>query len=158
MTKKRCMAIAATALMLVGWICFIFRNTLKSMPLSAEQCAYLSGLVARLRTFIGIDATKSAVIFVRKSAHIFEFFVLALLLFLLLRLIFTEKPQRFAYSITAVFSVIAATTDEILQIFSNRGPAVKDVLIDCIGIVLALLLCFLVQQNVANPHIKHTSG
>lgn len=140
--KKGKAAIAGVAV--AAWGCFIFRNSLKPKPASAAQSAAMSQWLAKLMGFFGIDATESATVIVRKCAHIFEFFVLALLLYALFRLL--GKRATTATAISAAVSFCAAATDETIQIFSSRGPSVRDVLIDCIGIALAMCVIF-IQKN-----------
>ncbi len=136
----RKVAIVTICVALIGWIWFIFRNSLKTKPQSAAQSAFLSNVLRRVLHFFGLNSD-SAVTIVRKCAHVFEFFVLAVLVFALLRLLLLSVKKSLA--VAGGFGVIAATADEVLQIFSHRGPAVSDVLIDCSGVVLALAACWL---------------
>ncbi len=144
--RHRRVTLPLTAVALAGWVWFIFRNSLKSKPQSAAQSESLSRLLERILCFFGLDAiSDNAVTIVRKCAHIFEFFVLALLIFILMRLLFASVNTSLAVSASGAF--IAAATDEILQIFSHRGPSVRDVLIDGIGIAMALLCCYLKSRK-----------
>ncbi len=95
----------------------------------AEQ----QSLLARLQSFI------------RKLAHFAEFALLGFLSALLVRHIATRLPALrwwLRWSITALFCLFYAISDEVHQIFSNRGPAVKDVLIDFAGAVAGLTVGF----------------
>ena len=49
------------------------------------------------------------------------------------------KNKRAVNILTVVLTVTAAAVDESLQLISKRGASVKDVFIDCIGILLAYL-------------------
>lgn len=70
--------------------------------------------------------------FFKKSAHVGEFMILTVLLFLYLR------PHTKA---VAPLAILAAFSDEIHQLFTpGRGAKLTDVLIDSIGIVIALII------------------
>lgn len=83
---------------------------------------------------------------VRKAAHIFEYFVLFLLAYY--GFIHCTSSKRFLQKSPLLLSYctafIYACTDEFHQMFvPGRGPAVKDVFIDSIGITIGLLLILL---------------
>ncbi len=91
--------------------------------------------------------------FVRKLAHFSEFALLGFLSMLLL----CHLAQRLSalrlwmqWVIPTAFCLLYAISDEVHQIFSGRGPAVKDVLIDfagaITGIVLARMLVWILRK------------
>ncbi|MBQ4647737.1 MAG: VanZ family protein [Clostridia bacterium] len=130
---------AAVVAAVIGWLSFIFTNSLKSGEKSAEQSAGLEHAVNELlqRVEYEGDAARLSELIVRKTAHAFEFFVLCLLLFWAFYLLI--KNKRAVNILTVVLTVTAAAVDESLQLISKRGASVKDVFIDCIGILLAYL-------------------
>lgn len=68
---------------------------------------------------------------VRKFLHIFEYFILTILSYN------TFKSHKSAY----FFALVYAISDEVHQMFvPGRGPSLKDVLVDSIGIIMGLLL------------------
>lgn len=70
--------------------------------------------------------------FIKKSAHVIEYFILTILFALGLGL--RKSPQ------SVMYSLIYSFTDEIHQLFvPGRTGVLKDVLIDSIGISLALI-------------------
>lgn len=72
----------------------------------------------------------------RKSAHVFEFFIL----FLLTVNSFDKKYNNKNILISIIFSLLYAISDEYHQNFvQGRGPSVKDVGIDSIGIALGVV-------------------
>ncbi len=92
---------------------------------------------------------------VRKLAHFTEFACLGLLSAALVAHL-TRRVRLnplLQGSIPAVFCLLYAASDEIHQIFTNRGPSVKDVLIDFIGALVGIaclrLLLFLGQRVAA---------
>lgn len=97
---------------------------------------------------------------VRKLAHMAEYASLGFLTgaFLLP----TRKKKRWIpWVIPAAFCLIYAASDEIHQIFSGRGPSVRDVLIDFSGAILGICLihfiAFLVRSILRNSKkVRHT--
>lgn len=72
----------------------------------------------------------------RKSAHIIEFFVL----FLFAVNSFDNKSSKKNLFLAALFSLIYAFSDEYHQSFvKGRGPSIRDVGIDSIGIALGVI-------------------
>ena len=78
---------------------------------------------------------------VRKMAHIIEFAVLGGLL--TLRLI----GVRHRWKMALAFGVLTAICDETLQLFSQRGSQITDVLIDSCGVLLGLGLLWFLQRK-----------
>ncbi len=143
--------IIATLCATLGWLWFIFSNSLKSRSVSAQQSEGAESFLRRLLSSLGFsgDIESIAEIVVRKSAHVFEFFVLCILLYLLLYLLFAGRKEIVAVS--AGVAAVCAATDETLQIFSHRGASVKDVLIDCIGVAAAVVLIYFVRKKHRKP-------
>lgn len=76
---------------------------------------------------------------IRKCAHMFSYFILSILSFLLLYQILALKPITIFY--TFIFCFIYAITDEIHQVFiPDRVGSIIDVLIDSCGSLIFLLL------------------
>ena len=99
-------------------------------------------LIEKLNIEISIDQLNH---YIRKTAHIFNYFLLSILLTIAWRLSFTNKAKYTApYIIATIFSAI----DEFFQTFINgRGGRLSDVMIDNIGILLALLLIYLITRE-----------
>ena len=75
---------------------------------------------------------------IRKIAHMFVYFILAILSYLLLHQLYELKPVTIIY--TLIFCFIYACTDEIHQAFvPGRGPSIIDVLIDTSGSLIFLI-------------------
>ncbi len=136
----------ALAVANIAWLAFIFSNSLKDRAASADQSEGAEGFLRRVLTALGFSGNTEAVaeIVVRKAAHIFEFFVLCLLMYLLVSRFC--KQYRGACLLAASVSVFAASIDESLQLISKRGASVKDVLIDSVGVIIALGLIALARR------------
>lgn len=84
-------------------------------------------------------------IVVRKCAHMFEFFVLAVLLSLIL-----EKK----YQTILLCGVFTALIDETIQLSNDRSSSVKDVWIDTIGFAVGML-CILLIKTIRSKKQDH---
>lgn len=79
------------------------------------------------------------IVIVRKSAHFFLYFILAILVFTLYKRIFGLNSKSFIYSI--IFCFIYACSDEIHQLFINgRTARIFDVFVDTTGAILSTTL------------------
>jgi VanZ family protein len=81
--------------------------------------------------------------FVRKAAHFSEFALLGFLsacLLLYVSSVFRKLKLWLTLTAPAVFTLLYAISDEVHQIFSDRGPRVTDVLIDFAGALCGILL------------------
>ena len=129
--KNKKLIIIAIAAALV----FIWGNSL----LSREASQLLSDSVqSGLIQISGGDTSgkvNSAVL--RKVAHFCEFAALGGLWALLFR----EKKKGFFKAF--LFSSACAALDETIQIFSNRGSSLSDVILDCFGAGFGVLVIFL---------------
>ena len=76
---------------------------------------------------------------IRKAAHMFSYFILSILAYLLLHQIYGLKPITIIY--TLIFCFIYAITDEIHQLFiPERAGSIIDVLIDTCGSLIFLII------------------
>ena len=83
---------------------------------------------------------------VRKAAHVTEYFILALLV--MLPLYAYQVKWHKLLLITFALCILFASSDELHQCFvAERGPSVKDVAIDGIGITAAVLLAGFRQKR-----------
>ncbi len=79
------------------------------------------------------------IVIVRKSAHFFLYFILAILVFTLYKRIFGLNSKSFIYTI--IFCFIYACSDEIHQLFINgRTARIFDVFVDTTGAILSTTL------------------
>ena len=133
------------AVLTAAVLCFIFGNS--SLP--REDSAELSGgLVQWLKPIFDPHDRIAEDVFhhyIRKLAHFAEFAALGFCLMgLSEQFMWCKKTWRIAAP--TLLSGIAAATDETIQFFSpERGPGIKDVLLDCFGALcgIACMLLFL---------------
>ncbi len=134
-------------------ILFIWGNSL----LTREVSAAISKFVGRILSifFSGPDtpAEGTGHGILRKIAHVTEFCSLGILLSWGVRMLRKQKWEHFAYPLA--IGVAVAAIDETIQIFSpGRGPQIRDVGIDTLGVVAGLLLftliCFIHNRKKAS--------
>ena len=115
-------------------IAFIFlHSVIPENNSAAESLWFTDNIINPILNSIGKTANED---FIRKVAHIFEFFVLAIVLFIVYK-----KPVR-----VLLFSFCVAFLDESIQILTKRGSLVSDVWIDLIGVTFGLLLCMIINR------------
>ena len=82
----------------------------------------------------------------RKIAHVSEFFVLAVLIWFVVKR--KEKGRAMTVLIASTFAIDYAILDEIHQLFVfGRSGNVTDVAIDCIGVFVAALVLLVIRRQ-----------
>ena len=142
MNRKRILSI-----LIVIMLCVIWGNSMLSRQVSGrisdtvmEGMNYVAGklgLGADLFTVMkdqdGDGVEEPTSFMVRKAAHVTEFAVLGVLLWLWL-----DGKKQARPLLTVGLGVLTGAIDETIQIFSHRGSQVTDVLIDSCGVLLAV--------------------
>ncbi len=154
----------------IGWIAFIFGNSLRT---GAQSSAQSSTIVRLVQKTVGIFAPNSWIVnatgedylrlhnFVRKAAHFIEFAVLGGLLCWC----YFSYTLRIKWSfIPAVLTLAVPVLDELLQkTVAGRAGTVTDALIDMSGgvtgfAVAALVVWLLVKIAKRREHGREKSG
>lgn len=118
---------------------FIFINSALPPALSSAESEAAGGFL----TLIFPEGTLFHTLIVgniRKIAHFAEFFVLGIQIALWVCLFTSRYKLTLPLSLFAVSGV--AALDEVIQIFSGRGPSVFDVMLDVFGASVALGLVY----------------
>jgi VanZ family protein len=129
-------------ILLVLWLALIFY-------MSSQVATTSSGLsrifVEPIQPYAPSFAEDMLTTLVRKSAHIFLYFVLGILLFNVLRSYKLKAKKLIGYSI--LFAGLYAVTDEIHQSFvPGRSAELRDVVIDTIGAALGVfVICYILK-------------
>ena len=135
----------------IAWIIMIFKLSNQT----GLQSSNTSGIVLNLfNELFGVDITDATVI--RKVAHATEFAILTVFSYVALsstnkisnKTSYAESPVKLLRSdnemnivFTLWFTILNAIFDEYHQLFvEGRDGAIKDVLIDLIGIVVVLII------------------
>ena len=129
-------------LLLVLTLAFIWGNSMLPRTESQEISRGLLAELCAALEHVGLHLDPQNDHWLRKLAHFVEFGLLGAELCTLLFLNRRARPQGFVNCAFAGLAV--AVTDEALQLISNRGSQVQDVLLDFAGFLAGFLLCGLV--------------
>ena len=132
---KKYAVILGVALLLV--LCFIWGNSALSPAVSGKISAAVGELMAEILG-TGDESTTVGGLPVRKLGHFFEYAVLGIVVPLFLACIVRMMSLRITLTTTVGFAV--PLIDETIQIFSGRGPALRDVWIDIAGYAVGCAL------------------
>ncbi len=137
LTLKKKLILLFLVFLAVGWVCFIFSNSLKTAEVSDDQSGRIVDFIIRAILRISDEITIENIagtmnFFVRKFAHFTEFAILSILLFLIFLVQGKNNKSNFLFSMAGVLT--AAVCDELLQMLSDgRACRVADMFIDCAG-------------------------
>ncbi len=153
-----------TAVLLVLWCVLIFSLSSQNADDSSETSGKLTQTVISViyPDFSEMDSERqedvvhNTTFVIRKAAHFSIFAILGVLSFLSV-VTYKEPNYRLKTLISVVFCIIYAITDELHQIFiSGRSGEVRDVFIDSIGSVLAIMILSLIFKK--NKFLKSLVG
>ena len=135
-----------TALLILN-LAFIWGNSLLPGDLSAALSQWVKDLIAAIFGSKGDPHAGHGLL--RKLAHFTEFCCLGMCLTWLN--VMLGKSARLSF----LLGFLVACTDEIIQCFiPDRGPAVKDVLIDTMGVTLGIGLLLAGHAIYHNKKLK----
>ena len=142
-----------TALTLIT-LCLIWGHSALGQDSSAAESGWLFEHIGGLLRLI-FGPEKATEHLLRKLAHFGEFFLLGAEMYLL-------AAECGRTGIAAAFGVLlrcnfCAFLDETIQIFSGRGPAIKDVWLDTFGAAAGILITLLIL-SVRNRPAGNGSG
>ena len=157
----RYLSVLPAVIMLIFIFCFSAQDGSSSGSLSYRVCCFLLSFADRI---FSLDFPSSEFasraeamqLFVRKAAHITEYFLLTLCIFLPLRVWIprkagTERGTLFflRYLLPSLLlTVICAGADEFHQSFvPGRCGTPVDVLVDSVGVILACTILFLCHKH-----------
>ena len=131
-------------------VAFIWSNSCKSGAESGAQSGRVTRFLQGIFDPEGRIPEESFHHFVRKAAHFTEFAALGLCLCGLFRAIFLATGGTH-YALPVLLGLLVAVADEYIQLFTGRGSAVADVVLDfagaLFGLASGLLILFLYQKR-----------
>ena len=139
--NRKSIGTALLLLAILAALAFIWGNSLDSAVESAVKSGRVR-LQPLLERLVGQGGVTDHL--VRKLAHFTEFAVLGALLLLLTAAAFRVRLQSVVNCL--FFLLLAALTDETIQIFTGRGPQVQDVWLDFAGGAAGLLVMLALVQ------------
>ena len=134
-------------------LAFIWGNSLLPRTESQEISRGLLAELCAALEHVGLHIDPQNDHWLRKLAHFGEFGLLGAELGLLLCLNRRQSVQGFVNCAFAGLAV--AVTDEALQLISNRGSQVQDILLDFAGFLTGLLLCGLLCGIIGRKRPKN---
>ena len=142
--------IVFSMLMLLS-VVFIFSNSLKNSEESHEDSDVIVEVVEDVADKVVPENQLNWSYIVRKSAHIFEFFVLGVFTMLF----FSQLDQKISLGIlyAIIFVFVIASADEFIQRFTGRTSCFQDVAIDVLGASIGIgfiLLLRLLKKGIIN--------
>lgn len=153
MNKK---AIIILGIVFLLTVAFIWGNSMLSPELSDKISRLAGDFLAK---FVGVGDEVSTVggLSVRKMGHFCEFFALGIVAWLLLE--FSGLHIAAKSVIAALTGIAVPLLDETIQIFSGRGPMIKDVWIDiggfAAGVFSSIMMLWAVSRIVEKSKNEH---
>lgn len=128
-------------------LCFIWGNSL----LPGSVSGAISGWLRELLLGAAPEGPDTGHGLLRKLAHFTEFTCLGLLLCWL-----TGMLQRKLWPLWSLLcGVSAAAIDETIQLFvPDRGPALKDVGIDTLGVCLGIVIIYIIRKHKKSKYLE----
>jgi VanZ family protein len=134
------------------WMGNIISFSSKPAEISKKQSgffvAFAQKMVAGLEKKLNISLLNTDKLdhYIRKTAHVFNYFVLTLLL--IFAYFSIKKSKKYVFVHSSLFAFLFSIFDELFQTFvPGRSGVFRDVLIDQIGTIMALLLIYLVLKR-----------
>lgn len=122
-------------------LAFIFSNSIPSKAESSEVSGGVYEFFAPFFDFIFGEGVITHGLF-RKFAHMGEFFILGVQVFLLNLNLFGLKISKLLLFLP--IGLLVGGLDEGIQVLSNRGASFVDVLIDFSGFTISFLIFFII--------------
>ena len=143
--KKRYLLLA------ILWMMFIFYLSHQPADISSSQSGGVINLLSNLPVIGGVIEYMMEIdiaeFVIRKSAHMFAYFVLAILWFMSM---YENKINlRNISTVSFVMTFLFACSDEYHQTFVNgRSGEFRDVLVDSTGAIIGLVLACLIVRYI----------
>lgn len=140
-------------LLLVLWMALIF---FMSSQVATTSSGLSSIFVEPIRPYVPGFTEGILTTLVRKSAHIFLYFVLGVFVINFLKDYLHQKARLIGYSILFVFTY--AVTDEIHQIFvPGRSSELRDVIIDTLAASLGVAIYYVITNLRTNKKVTNVT-
>lgn len=129
-------------ILVILWMSFIF--IMSNFP-SVTSDAQSGFFVTLLSNLFNIDNINILTLIIRKTAHLFEYFVLGILVFCMLKSFNIKKLILFSGLTCILYSV----SDEIHQMFVvGRSCELRDMLIDSLGSILGIIIIYYIIKLI----------
>lgn len=140
------------SMLLCANLVFIWGNSLLPGEISGAISAWVRNLLAAIFP-TKPESPDSGHGLLRKMAHFTEFCSLGMLLFWLFGMLCKGPQKHLVLSFFCGFA--AACTDEIIQCFvPDRGPGIKDVGIDSLGVMLGIVIIYFISKKSKSKYLE----
>ena len=142
--------------LVIAWMCLIFVGSTDLMS-AAHTSRFLVPFLLWMNPHISFKTIMFIQLIVRKCGHLTEYAILVTLLWRVLRHHWQRVRTDFwrPATVALVMAVIFAMTDEFHQsFFPSRTATVHDVLIDTMGAIAGLLICWMFVRNRAATNAR----
>ena len=139
-------------IMVVAWVCVIFMLSLQEGDVSSNLSNNIvQDIIGEQDNINDVNSFSAIKTIVRKSAHVTEYAILAILL------CFNITKTKYRYIFVLLTGICVASTDEFIQTFvEGRGGSVTDVFIDSIGLFLGIVIFVILSKLRKKKLDKHT--
>ncbi|HET6514559.1 MAG TPA: VanZ family protein [Thermodesulfovibrionales bacterium] len=121
----------------IFWLAVIFSMSTDTFS-SQNTSVIIEPMLRFLKPTMTLETIEMVHGFIRKCAHITEYFILGLLLFRAFHYGTLDSSPSISALLAVIFVVIAASADEFHQSFvATRTASIADVLLDATGGILA---------------------
>ncbi len=163
-------AVLCVVLLLLAHMAVIFSFSSESREESGSRSEAITKAIARLLnpSFDDMTAEEQTAwvenlhFAVRKTAHFLEYALLGILstglLLLLRRHGWARIPCLYTWLIPAVFCLIYAASDELHQLFVDRGAQVQDVVLDFCGALFGMSCLHLLVWGISARRARRGEG
>lgn len=142
MSKKRKISIIILSILIFLTLAFIWGNSMVPKGESGQGSSSIFNKIVKPITDFLFGKDNFTHAHFRKTIHAVEFFVLAVEIVCLYCLI--NRLKGVNYFTIFTYGIFVAVLDEAIQILSNRGAMVLDVLIDYLGYVIGVSISYLI--------------
>ena len=135
-------------IMLFAWLAFIYVNSLLNGAASGSLSGGITEKIYNILVNIHVNIRIETLhLIIRKLAHITEFFILGIIMFLNVYQYFKEPKYYIGFSLG--LCILASLIDETIQTFiDGRSGSIVDVGIDSIGFILSILIMTIITINI----------
>jgi len=139
-------------ILVVLWCLVIFYFSAEDRSDSHQRSKEISQIVNKViervldSESVALGLNKSMEHYIRKASHVVEYFILTIFVFNAFILSKIRCHKR--YMLSFLIPIVYASFDELHQSYvPGRGPMIKDVFIDGIGVLLGLFFCYVIFSN-----------
>ena len=129
-------------ILLILWMIFIFLMSHTSSIDSSNQSGVIVNFINNILQISNVELLETII---RKLAHLFEYFILGILMISYLK----NYDIKNYILISIALCLIYSCTDEIHQVFiPGRNGNIKDVLIDTLGSFIGIIIYKYCKKNI----------